>query len=129
MFLGLGAGTLAAASFGWFDSIFLNPGPIWAVLGASAVIIVVGLLDDLVELDWTAKMGGQMGAAWILAASGIQIVSLPIGGLTVGSFAVSFAITVFVIVLIMNAVNFIDGLDGLAAGVVGIGTLAFFVYT
>ena len=129
MFLGLGAGTLASASFGWFDSIFLNPGPIWAVLAASAVIIVVGLLDDLVELDWTAKMGGQMGAAWILAASGIQIVSLPIGGLTVGSFAVSFAITVFLIVLIMNAVNFIDGLDGLAAGVVGIGTLAFFVYT
>jgi UDP-GlcNAc:undecaprenyl-phosphate GlcNAc-1-phosphate transferase len=38
-------------------------------------------------------------------------------------------VTVFVIVLIMNAVNFIDGLDGLAAGVVGIGTLAFFVYT
>ena len=61
--------------------------------------------------------------------TGIQIVSLPIGGLTVGSFAVSFAITVFLIVLIMNAVNFIDGLDGLAAGVVGIGTLAFFVYT
>jgi UDP-GlcNAc:undecaprenyl-phosphate GlcNAc-1-phosphate transferase len=129
MFLGLGAGVFASASFGWFDSIFVNPGPIWAVLAASAVIIVVGLLDDLVDLDWTAKMGGQMGAAWILASSGIQIVSLPIGGLTVGSFAVSFAVTVFLIVLIMNAVNFIDGLDGLAAGVVGIGTLAFFVYT
>jgi UDP-GlcNAc:undecaprenyl-phosphate GlcNAc-1-phosphate transferase len=129
MFLGLIAGVLAAASFGWFDSIFLDSGPIWAVVLASAVIIIIGLLDDLIELDWTAKMGGQMGAAWILAASGIQIVSLPIGGLTVGSFAVSFAVTVFVIVLIMNAVNFIDGLDGLAAGVVGIGTLAFFSYT
>ena len=74
-------------------------------------------------------MGGQIAAAWILASSGVQIVSLPIGGLTVGSFGVSLAITVFVVVLVMNAVNFIDGLDGLAAGVVGIGTLAFFIYS
>ena len=129
MFIGLAVGMLAAANFGWFESIFINPGPLWAVVLASGVIIVVGLLDDLIELDWTAKMGGQMGAAWILASSGIQIVSLPIGGITVGSFGVSLAVTVFVVVLIMNAVNFIDGLDGLAAGVVGIGTLAFFIYS
>jgi len=129
MLFGLTVGLLTAASFGWFESIFLNPGPIWALLGAAGVIVVIGILDDLIELDWTAKMGGQMAAAWILASSGIQIVSLPIGGLTVGSFGVSLAITVFLVVLIMNAVNFIDGLDGLAAGVVGIGTFAFFVYT
>jgi len=129
MLVGLTAGFLAAASFGWFESIFLNPGPIWAILGAAGVIVVIGILDDLIELDWTAKMGGQMVAAWILASSGIQIVSLPIGGLTVGSFGVSLAITMFLVVLIMNAVNFIDGLDGLAAGVVGIGTFAFFAYT
>jgi UDP-GlcNAc:undecaprenyl-phosphate GlcNAc-1-phosphate transferase len=129
MFIGLIAGLGAAASFGWFESIFLNPGPIWALLGASSVIILVGLLDDLIDLDWTAKMGGQVVAGWILASSGVQIVSLPIGGLTVGSFGVSLAITVFVVVLVMNAVNFIDGLDGLATGVVAIGTLAFFIYS
>lgn len=129
MLLGLGAGFFSAASFGWFESLFANPGPIWAMFFAAALIVVVGLLDDLIELDWTAKMGGQMAAAWIIASSGIQIVSLPIGGVTVGSFAVSLAITVFALVLVMNAVNFIDGLDGLAAGVVAIGTLAFFVYT
>lgn len=129
MYLGLVAGVAVAGSFGWFESLFLDPGPIWAILGAGGLIIVIGLLDDLIELDWTAKMGGQMAAAWILASSGIQIVSLPIGGITVGSFGVSLAITMFVVVLVMNAVNFIDGLDGLAAGVVGIGTLAFFAYT
>ena len=129
MFIGLVAGVAAAGSFGWFESLFLDPGPIWAIVGAGGLIIVIGLLDDLIELDWTAKMGGQMAAAWILASSGIQIVSLPIGGLTVGSFGVSLALTMFVVVLVMNAVNFIDGLDGLAAGVVGIGTLAFFAYT
>ena len=129
MFLGLVAGLYAAGSFGWFESLFFDPAPILAILGAGGLIVLVGLLDDLIELDWTAKMGGQMAAAWILASSGIQIVSLPIGGLTVGSFGVSLAVTVFVVVLVMNAVNFIDGLDGLAAGVVGIGTFAFFIYS
>jgi UDP-GlcNAc:undecaprenyl-phosphate/decaprenyl-phosphate GlcNAc-1-phosphate transferase len=129
MFLGVAAGFAVAASFGWFEPLFLDPGPIWAILAAGALIIVIGLLDDLIELDWTAKMGGQMAAAWILASSGIQFVSLPIGGITVGSFGASLALTMFVVVLVMNAVNFIDGLDGLAAGVVGIGTLAFFIYS
>lgn len=129
LFVSIVAGIVAAGSFGWFESVFQNPGPIWAIVGAGGLIMVIGLLDDLIELDWTAKMGGQMAAAWILASSGVQIVSLPIGGLTVGSFGVSLAITVFVVVLVMNAVNFIDGLDGLAAGVVGIGTLTFFIYT
>lgn len=129
MFIGLLTGVIAAGSFGWFDSLYRDPGPLWAVVAASAVIIIVGLLDDLIELDWTAKMGGQLVAAWVLATGGIQIVSLPIGGLTVGSFGVSLAITVFIVVLVMNAVNFIDGLDGLAAGVVGIGTISFFIYT
>lgn len=129
MFLGLAAGFLAAASFGWFESIFFEPGPIVAILAASGLIVLIGLLDDLIDLDWTAKMGGQLAAAWILASSGVQIVSLPIGGLTVGSFGVSLAVTVFAVVLVMNAVNFIDGLDGLAAGVVGIGTFAFFIYS
>ena len=129
MFAGLVVGLFAAGSFGWFESIFLDPRPILAIVGAGGLIVLIGLLDDLIELDWTAKMGGQMAAAWILASSGVQIVSLPIGGLTVGSFGVSLAVTIFVVVLVMNAVNFIDGLDGLAAGVVGIGTFAFFVYS
>ena len=129
MFLGLVAGLFVAGSFGWFEPIFADPTPILAILGAGGLIVLIGLLDDLIELDWTAKLGGQMAAAWILASSGVQIVSLPIGGLTVGSFGVSLAVTIFVVVLVMNAVNFIDGLDGLAAGVVGIGTFAFFIYS
>ena len=129
MLLGLLAGFAAAGSFGWFEPLFLNSGPIWSIVLAAGLIVFVGILDDLIELDWAAKMGGQMAAAWLIASSGIQIVSLPIGGLTVGSFAVSLAITVFALVLVMNAVNFIDGLDGLAAGVVAIGTFAFFLYT
>lgn len=129
MLVGLLVGLFSAGFFGWFEGIYANPLPIYAIAAAGTLIALVGVLDDLIDLDWLAKLGGQFAAAWILASQGIQIVSLPIAGVTVGSFAVSLAITLFVIILVMNAVNFIDGLDGLAAGVVGIGTLAFFTYS
>jgi UDP-GlcNAc:undecaprenyl-phosphate GlcNAc-1-phosphate transferase len=64
-----------------------------------------------------------------LAWQGVQIISLPIAGLTIGSFGTSLVVTVFLTVLVMNAVNFIDGLDGLVSGVVFIGTAVFFVYS
>ena len=129
MFVGLLAGLAVAASFGWFKTIFNEPGPIFAVLAAAGIITVIGLLDDLVDLDWTLKLAGQFIAAAVIAWQGVQLVSVPIFGLTVGSYGVSLITTVLVMVVVMNAVNFIDGLDGLAAGVVAIGTLTFFIYT
>lgn len=129
MYLGLLAGIVSAALLGWFEGLFLNPAQPIAVLVAAAIIVIVGLLDDLIDLDWTAKLAGQIFAAGVLVFQGIQILSLPIGGVTVGSYAVSVAISMFAVVVVMNAVNFIDGLDGLAAGVVGIATAAFFAYS
>lgn len=129
MFIGLLVGLGAAGSFGWFNSIFDDPGPILAIVAAAGLITVIGLLDDLVDLDWTLKLAGQFIAAAIIAWQGVQLVSIPIFGLTVGSYGVSLVTTVFVLVVVMNAVNFIDGLDGLAAGVVAIGTFTFFWYT
>ena len=129
MYLGLFAGILSAALLGWFEGLFLNPAQPIAVLVAAAIIVVVGLLDDLIDLDWTAKLAGQIFASGVLVFQGIQILSLPIGGVTVGSYAASVAISMFAVVVVMNAVNFIDGLDGLAAGVVGIATAAFFAYS
>jgi UDP-GlcNAc:undecaprenyl-phosphate GlcNAc-1-phosphate transferase len=103
--------------------------PIIAILSAATFIAVLGLLDDLYDLDWTLKLAGQFIAAGFMAWQGVQIVSLPIGGVTIASFGMSFVLSVFLTVLIMNAVNFIDGLDGLVAGVVLIGTSVFFIYT
>ena len=55
---------------------------------------------------------------------------IPLPGQLVSlDFGASVAITVFFIVLCSNAVNFVDGLDGLATGVVGIGACAFFAYS
>jgi UDP-GlcNAc:undecaprenyl-phosphate GlcNAc-1-phosphate transferase len=102
----------------------------WALLGACAMIAVVGILDDLLDLDWMVKLAAQLAAAGLLAWNGVQIVSLPFGDtLIVGSPAVNFVITVFLITLVMNAVNFVDGLDGLVAGVAIIANSLFFIYT
>ena len=129
MFIGFLVSIAIAAPIGWFEVVFADPGPIIAISIAALIVMAIGFLDDLYDLDWTIKLAGQFLAAGVLAWNGVQIVSLPIFGITVGSFGVSFVVTVFLAVLIMNAVNFIDGLDGLVAGVVLIGTVVFFIYS
>ncbi|MDG8266296.1 hypothetical protein OK836_11250, partial [Streptococcus pneumoniae] len=72
----------------------------------------------------------QLLASGVLAWNGVQIVSIPVGDtLVIGSSTVNFVLTVFLITLVMNAVNFVDGLDGLVAGVAIIASGTFFVYT
>ena len=101
----------------------------WAVVVGALAMCILGVVDDVVELDWLTKLSGQILIAGSMAFNGVQLVSFPIFGVTIGSSRLSLMLTVFLIVGIMNAVNFIDGLDGLAAGVVGIGAAAFFVYS
>lgn len=113
----------------YFRLVFAEPGHIVAILVAAGIIVLIGVIDDLWDLDWMTKLAGQIIAAGILAWQGVQLVSLPIGGLTVGSSYMSLILTVLVIVLVMNAVNFIDGLDGLVAGVTIIANGVFFIYS
>jgi UDP-GlcNAc:undecaprenyl-phosphate GlcNAc-1-phosphate transferase len=129
MFVGFLAAMGFSASLGWFHSVFAEPGRVLAIVGAAFLITLIGFLDDLYDLDWTLKLAGQFVVAGLLAWQGVQIVSLPIAGITIGSFGLSFIATIFLTVLVMNAVNFIDGLDGLVAGVVLIGTAVFFAYS
>lgn len=129
MFLGVVATLAVASQIPFFKVVFADPGPIWAIVGAAFLIVVVGVLDDLWDLDWTIKLAAQLGIASLVAWQGVQILSLPIGGITVGSPTLSFVLTVFAIVLVMNAVNFIDGLDGLVAGVSLISSGVFLIYS
>jgi UDP-GlcNAc:undecaprenyl-phosphate GlcNAc-1-phosphate transferase len=64
--------------------------------------------------------------AWL---GGLQIDSLPIGGVTVPSTWVSLLLTLFTVVAVMNMLNFIDGLDGLVAGVGVIANGTFYLYS
>jgi len=129
MLAGLLVGLYAASSIEWFASVYQEPVQIWFIAAAASIIVLVGILDDVFNLDWTIKLAGQILAAGVLAWQGVQIISLPIAGLVIGSFGASILITIFITVLVMNAVNFIDGLDGLVAGVVFIGTGVFFLYS
>ena len=128
IFAALLIATGVATQISWFDAVFAEPEAVWALLGAAAIVVAIGFVDDVFELDWVTKLAGQILAAGLVAWQGVQIVSLPVAGLTLFSPTLSLALTVLAIVLVMNAVNFIDGLDGLVAGVTLIASGVFFVY-
>ena len=129
MFLGVLVSFIIASQLPFFTIIFSNPGPTSAILGAAFLIVIVGVADDIWDLDWTIKLAAQLLVAGLVAWQGVQILSLPIGGITVGSPTMSFILTILTIVLVMNAINFIDGLDGLVAGVALISNGVFLIYS
>lgn len=129
MFLGIVVAFVVASMVPQLGLVFADAGPVWALLGAATIIVLIGVADDLWDLDWLTKLAGQIIAAGLLAWQGVQISTLPIGGQTIVSPYLSLIITVFAIVLVMNAINFIDGLDGLVAGVALIANGVFFIYT
>lgn len=130
MLLGIVAAFAIAGNNELFEPLYSENLEVWALLGSCGIIAAVGILDDLLDLDWMIKLAAQLAAAGLLAWSGVQIVSLPFGNtLIVGSPAMNFVITVFLMTLVMNAVNFVDGLDGLVAGVAIIANSLFFIYT
>jgi len=110
------------------DLIFRD---IAVVLIAGAMICVVGVIDDLIELDALTKLGGQVLAAGFLVLNDVQYWTWPQpdGGTLALVPAQAALLTVFIVVATVNAVNMVDGLDGLAAGVVGIGAIAFFLFS
>jgi UDP-GlcNAc:undecaprenyl-phosphate/decaprenyl-phosphate GlcNAc-1-phosphate transferase len=99
------------------------------VLLGGVLICIVGVVDDMIELDAITKFAGQLLAAGVVVLGGVQFLWLP-GAEQYVSIDPSQAalLTVIMIVATSNAVNFIDGLDGLAAGVVAIGAAAFFAF-
>jgi UDP-GlcNAc:undecaprenyl-phosphate GlcNAc-1-phosphate transferase len=129
MFLGIVAAFAVGSLLPPLALVYSRPGPILAILGASFLIVLIGVADDIWDLDWITKLAGQIIAAGLLAWQGYQLASLPLPGLLIiGSPFMSLILTIFVIVLVMNAINFIDGLDGLVAGVALIANSVFFIY-
>ena len=124
------AGALAICSQIPYLRVVLGPSSqAWGVLLGAALMCLVGILDDIWELDWATKLAGEILAAGVMAWQGVQFLTLPFMGLTVGSSRLSLIFTIVVVIVIVNAVNFMDGLDGLAAGIVCIAAGAFFLYS
>ncbi|MGW0336529.1 MraY family glycosyltransferase [Streptomyces sp. NPDC003011] len=130
MFFGLCAGLLVADHLANLNEVFSKSNEPRALLSGAALIWLIGVLDDKFEIDALIKLGGQMIAAGVMVMQGLTILWLPIPG--VGSVALTqwqgTLLTVALVVITINAVNFVDGLDGLAAGMVCIASAAFFLY-
>ena len=96
------------------------------LIGATA-ICCVGLWDDLYDLRPKYKFLSQIAIAALTVYLGGGIESTTVWGISLQLGIFSFPVTVFWIVLIINAVNLIDGLDGLASGVCAMESFALFV--
>ena len=91
--------------------------PMAPILAGGALVFAIGLIDDVRPLPVWLKVSVQLIAACVVAASGLLIERLTIGGSTWSLGALSWPITLAWIVVLTNAVNLIDGIDGLAAGI------------
>ena len=96
----------------------LRPNRAPAILAGAALLVVVGVIDDVRGMPALVKLFWQVVAAVLAFALGLSLdrLHLPWGIVHLGWLALP--LTVAWIVLIINAINLIDGLDGLAAGVV-----------
>jgi UDP-GlcNAc:undecaprenyl-phosphate GlcNAc-1-phosphate transferase len=133
-----GLAILAGAALGMF--LFLP----WvsstrALLAGALLIAAIGVADDLIDLGAAPKLAGQVIAAMIPVFAGVAVVSftLPFLGRVslndilfhdvwlLGNVKVGHVLTVLGFVAVMNVINFIDGVDGLAAGVCVIASVTF----
>ena len=105
---------------------------ITGIMVGALIIIVLGIIDDKYEISAKIKLLGQILAACAVMGSGltIDVLNIPfIGVFELGIF--SYVITLFWILAITNAINLIDGLDGLSAGISSIvfASIAFLAFT
>jgi UDP-GlcNAc:undecaprenyl-phosphate GlcNAc-1-phosphate transferase len=127
-------GFLAGMAVAWrsarFDEVFrASTVPLGVVL-AALVIFAVGQIDDLRDVSPPAKIAGTVLAGSILSIAGVSILffRVPFGGLLSLSPDMSALLTVLWVIGMSTAINYVDGLDGLATGIVAIGAAALLLY-
>ncbi|HEV7361003.1 MAG TPA: MraY family glycosyltransferase, partial [Mycobacterium sp.] len=133
MFVGVISAVFLASQLPALTRGFVYSTGMPAVLVAGAVIMGIGLIDDRWGLDALTKFAGQITAASVLVTMGVawSVLYIPFGG--VGTIvldqASSILLTLALTVSIVNAMNFVDGLDGLAAGLGLITALAICIFS
>ncbi|HEY7400760.1 MAG TPA: MraY family glycosyltransferase [Actinomycetota bacterium] len=131
MWIGLLAGLGISRTLPFFGDMNRGSSEPLAALVTCSLFVVLGAVDDRRGLNALTKVTGQIFIAGVLILMGVQILYLAFPG-HVGIFTVgpdlSVPYTILWVVLIVNAVNLVDGLDGLAAGMVAISAGSFFFY-
>ena len=114
-----------------FDPLFKNNSELVGVLVAGLVIFVLGLVDDIHEVSAPMKVTGVVVAAVALIWFGVTMIYFraPFVDVFVLSSDWIPLFTVLWLLGMTQAINLIDGLDGLAAGIVAIAAAAFFIYS
>lgn len=122
-----GLAIFIGVAVGYFISGLYNE-HIYSITLGGILIIALGILDDKYQISAKVKFAGQLGVAILIVQSGLTIdfIYIPFADKIDVGF-LSIPITILWIVGITNAINLIDGLDGLAAGIssICIGTIAF----
>ena len=129
------AGVVVALGLAWqmdrFSPLFRGNSEPRGILLAALLILVIGVIDDVRELSAPARVLATVGAAMILVQSGVTMFyfRVPFFGVIQLSSDWVPIVTVVWLLGMVQAINLIDGLDGLAAGIVAIGSTAFFIYS
>lgn len=131
MYVGFLAALGVAYLLPQFNRLFRGSSELLGVLLAATVMFLVGLVDDFREVSAPAKVAGQILAASVLTFFGVTMFyfKVPFAGVVVLSSSITPLLTAMWVVAMANAINLIDGLDGLASGIVAIAAGSFFIYS
>jgi UDP-GlcNAc:undecaprenyl-phosphate/decaprenyl-phosphate GlcNAc-1-phosphate transferase len=134
--VGLLLGVVVGLAVAWFVPVFRplfrRSSDLQGTLAGGVVICVIGAIDDVRNLSVPSKVAGQVLAAGVLILFGVELLFFwfPFGqGIVIVGSDLAVPLTVVWVLILVNAVNLIDGLDGLAAGIVAIGAVSFFIWT
>jgi len=130
MFAGLCVAMAAGAFIPALRGLYIGTAQPIGVVLACGVIVVVGYVDDMRNMSAPAKVAGEVLAASVLYFTGVTMTQfkLPFAGAIVVGPSLLPLITAIWVIALTNAINLIDGLDGLAAGIVAIASGTLCVY-
>ncbi len=133
MFVGFCAALATASQVDQFHEMFDSSSEPLGLLLAAGVMFLVGAVDDVREVSPPAKLAGQILSGSILSLLGVTMLyfRVPFASYDYVVLSPDLAtfVTVLTVVVLANAMNLIDGLDGLATGIVIIAGAALFLYS
>ncbi len=115
----------------WDRNLVISP-QLLGVFMASGAILIMGIVDDIWQLSWGKQLFFQLGVVLFVFLIGIRLeyITNPFGGVFLFQNGIGFVVNILIvtswILLIVNAMNWVDGIDGVSGGITTIGLLAIF---